>query len=66
MFGKGKKLNESYYETKDGVKIFFYDSESIKKDFQKYGLVEFSEIDEIDSDNKDKPPMKFLLIKCKK
>lgn len=64
MFGKGKKLNENYYETMAGVKIFFYDTESIKKDFQKYGLVEFSEIDEIDSDNKDKPPMKFLMIKC--
>ncbi|MBS5932813.1 MAG: class I SAM-dependent methyltransferase [Clostridiales bacterium] len=64
MFGKGKKLDENYYETIAGVKIFFYDTESIKKDFQKYGLVEFSEIDEIDSDNKDKPPMKFLMIKC--
>ncbi|AEY67829.1 class I SAM-dependent methyltransferase [Clostridium sp. BNL1100] len=66
MFGKGKKLNESYYETMEGVKIFFYDSESIKNDFQQYALVEFSEIDEIDSDNENKPPMKFLLIKCKK
>lgn len=66
MFGKGQKLDENYYETMPGVKIFFYDSESIKKDFEEYGLVEFSEIDEIDSDNKDKPPMKFLLIKCKR
>lgn len=66
MFGKGKKLNESYYETIEGVKIFFYDSESIKKEFEEYGLVEFSEIDEIDGNNKDKPPIKFLLIKCKK
>lgn len=64
MFGKGKKLDENYYETMAGVRIFFYDTESIKKDFQKYGLVDFSEIDEIDSDNKDKPPMKFLMIKC--
>ncbi len=23
MFGKGEKLNKSYYETRDGVKIFF-------------------------------------------
>ncbi|ADL49974.1 class I SAM-dependent methyltransferase [Clostridium cellulovorans] len=66
MFGKGQKLDENYYETMPGVRIFFYDSESIKKDFEEYGLVEFSEIDEIDSDNKDKPPMKFLLIKCKR
>lgn len=66
MFGKGRKINENYYETMSGVKIFFYDSESIKKEFQEYGLVEFYEIEERDSDNKDKPPMKFLLIKCKK
>lgn len=66
MFGKGKKINESYYETMPGVKIFFYDSESIKREFQEYGLVEFFEIDERDSDNKDKAPIKFLFIKCKK
>lgn len=66
MFGKGKKINENYYESPNGVKLFFYDDESIKKDFGKYGLVEVSEIDEIDSDNKNKPPMNFLLIKCKK
>lgn len=66
MFGKGKKLDENYYEIMDGVKIFFYDSQSIQRDFSKYGLVEFSEIDELDSDNKNKPLIKFLLIKCKK
>jgi len=66
MFGKGKKLKENYYEIMEGVKIFFYDSESIKQEFGKCGLVEFSEIEEIDNDNRNKPPVKFLLIKCKK
>lgn len=66
MFGKGKKLDENYYEIMEGVKMFFYDSESIKKEFGNYGYIEFSEIDEIDSDNKNKPPINFLLIKCKK
>lgn len=66
MFGKGKKLSENYYEMIYGVKIFFYDSKSIEEEFGEYGLVEFSEIDEIDSDNRDKHPIRFLLIKCKK
>lgn len=66
MFGNGKKLSENYYETTAGVKIYFYDFESIQQEFGKYGLVEISEIYEIDSDNKNKPPIKFLMIKCKK
>lgn len=66
MFGKGKKLDENYYEIMEGVKMFFYDSESIQREFSDYGLVEFSEIDELDSDNKNKPLLKFSLIKCKK
>lgn len=63
MFGRGKKLDENYYEVMDGVKMFFYDVDSIQKEFGKLGLVEFFEID---SDNKNKPPIKFLFIKCKK
>lgn len=66
MFGKGKKINENYYEVMEGVNMFFYDSQSIEQEFGKYGLVDFFEIDEIDSDNKNKPPIKFLFIKCKK
>lgn len=66
MFGKGKKLSEDYFEIMEGVKMFFYDSESIQKEFEKYGLIEFSEIDEIDKNNKNKPPINFLMIKCKK
>lgn len=66
MFGKGKKISENYYEIMEGVKMFFYDPKSIEQEFGKYGLVEFSEIDEIDSDNRNKPPINFWLIKCKK
>ena len=31
MYGKGKQLDKDYYEIMEGVKMFFYDSESIKK-----------------------------------
>ncbi|HDR8083896.1 TPA: class I SAM-dependent methyltransferase, partial [Bacillus cereus] len=29
MYGKGKQLDKDYYEIMEGVKMFFYDSESI-------------------------------------
>ncbi|HBV87370.1 MAG TPA: SAM-dependent methyltransferase [Desulfosporosinus sp.] len=66
MFGKGKQLSKNRFETMKGVKIFFYDADSVKQEFGKYGLVEFSEIDETNKSEKTKPPVSFINIKCKK
>ncbi|MEC0230631.1 class I SAM-dependent methyltransferase [Paenibacillus alba] len=66
MFGKGKQLDKDYFEMMEGVKLFFYDSDSITQEFEKYGLVEFSEIDEPSKDMKNKPPVPFIIVKCKK
>ena len=44
----------------------FYDAESIRKEFEKFGLIAFSEIDEPVKFVKNSLPMKFMLIKCKK
>lgn len=66
MFGKGKQLGKDYSEVMDGLKIFFYDSSSIKQEFGKYGLIEFSEILEPHKDTERKPPFKFIMVKCKK
>lgn len=63
MFGKGKLLDKDYFEIMEVVKMFFYDSDSIKQEF---GLIEISEIDEQSKDMKNKPPMNFIIIKCKK
>ncbi|MEH6992134.1 class I SAM-dependent methyltransferase [Neobacillus drentensis] len=66
MFGKGKQLDKDYYEIMEGVKMYFYDSDSIKRDFEQYGLVEFLEIDEPNKDMKNKPSINFIMVKCKK
>nr|WP_058006321.1 class I SAM-dependent methyltransferase [Heyndrickxia oleronia] len=66
MFGKGKQLEKDYFEIMEGVKMFFYDSDSIKQEFGDYGLVEFFEIDEPNKDMKNKPSINFILVKCKK
>lgn len=56
-YGQGKFVSEHRYEIFDGVKMFFYDRESIKAEFDKAGLFEITEIDE-------RQP--FFLIKCKR
>lgn len=66
MFGQGKQLSKDRFEIMEGVKMFFYDSDSVKREFVKYGLVEFSELDETNKKIENKPPVKFIIIKCKK
>ncbi|AOY77711.1 class I SAM-dependent methyltransferase [Clostridium formicaceticum] len=66
MFGKGKQLSRDRFEIIKGVKMFFYDSDSIKREFGKYGLIEISEIDEPNKKIENKPPLNFIVVKCKK
>ena len=66
LYAKGKPVSKERFEVMKGAKLFFYDTESIKKEFEKYGLRDFTEIDEPIKFNNDSPPMKFTLIKCKK
>lgn len=66
MFGKGKQLGKDYFEIMEGLKMFFYDSDSIKQEFGKYGLIGFSEIVEPHKNAENKPPFKFLMVKCQK
>jgi SAM-dependent methyltransferase len=66
MFEKGKQLSKDRFEIMKGVKMFFYDSDSVKREFGKYGLIEFSEVDESNKNSENKPPVKFIMVKCKK
>jgi SAM-dependent methyltransferase len=62
MFGKGIKLGENWYETMKGVRIFFYDANSIEQEFGEYGLTDFFEIDEPHKNAENSPPINFLFI----
>ncbi|GFZ30271.1 methyltransferase [Clostridium zeae] len=66
MFGKGKKLSEDWFETMEGVRIFFYDFDSAKEEFGKYNLLEVSEIDEPNKDRPGNHSINFMVMKCKK
>jgi SAM-dependent methyltransferase len=56
-YGKGKFVSPDRYEIFDGVKMFFYDKESINAEFGKAGLFEITEITE---------NYPFFLITCRK
>ena len=45
---------------------FFVKMGSIKREFPKHGLMEISEIDEQIKHLDNEPPLKSLLIKCRK
>lgn len=56
-YGKGQYISKDRYEIIKGVKMFFYDRESVNEEFGQAGLFEVSEVDDV---------YPFFLIKCKK
>lgn len=56
-YGRGTCIGKDRFEMFGGVKMFFYDRETIEEEFGKAGLFEISEV------NENYP---FYLIKCKK
>lgn len=56
-YKQGKLISKDRYEIFEGAQLYFYDKDSIKSEFSKFGLFEITEI------NESQP---FFLIKCKK
>lgn len=66
MYGGGKQLGKDRFELMKGLNVFFYDSASVKREFENYGLIEFSEIDEPIKNMENEPPLKCFIVKCKR
>lgn len=60
QYRQGTRLDEDWYELPFGVRMYFYDLDSIRRDFGAYGLVEVSPI--IEPAN----GLPFLTIVCRK
>ncbi|MCU4157399.1 class I SAM-dependent methyltransferase [Carboxylicivirga sp. A043] len=65
-YGQGKEISKDAFETKHGVTLFFYDSDSVKREFGEYGLVKSEEICEPALNVGNKPSQKFMKIICRK
>ena len=66
MYGNGKYLSRNRFEVSKGLKVFFYDSESVEKEFSSFGLTDYKEINEPIKFMKDQPPIRMYYVVCKK
>lgn len=63
LYGQGPRLGEDWYERLPGLPMYFYDADSVKREFGPYGLVELSEIDEPAGHGATLP---FLHVVCRR
>lgn len=66
MYGKGRLLSANRYKIMKGLNVFFYDLKSAEKEFKDFGLFEIIEFDEPIKHMENEPPLKCILVKCKK
>lgn len=65
-YGEGVEISKDRFETRHGVKLFFYDADAIEIEFAHHGLVEAEEINEPAKSVENKPSQKFWRIVCRK
>jgi SAM-dependent methyltransferase len=64
--GTGKLLSKDRYEITAGLKVFFYDDNSVTHEFARFGLMSITDIEEPVKFMKGQEPLKLKLIICKK
>lgn len=63
MYGQGIRLGDDWYERMPNLKMYFYDADSVRREFGPHGLVEFFEIEEPGLNGGSLP---FIHVVCKK
>lgn len=64
-YGEGIEISPDRFESRHGVKLFYYDHESVDREFEQYGLIEAKEINE-PANTESRPSQKFWQITCRK
>lgn len=62
----GKLISKNRYKIMKGLNVFFYNHESVVKEFKDFGLIEFREFEEPIKHLKDANPISCFLVTCKK
>lgn len=65
-YGNGERVGKDRFLTPHGIEIFFYDSDSVTKEFGKFGLIKSSEISEPAKNSKYSPSQTFWEIVCRR
>jgi len=66
IFGSGKILSKDRYEISKGLKVFFYDEKTIKKEFSVFGMLKYNYIFEPIKYMEDQKPIKMIWVLCEK
>jgi hypothetical protein len=66
LFGSGKILSRNRYEIAKGLKVYFYDSDSVLKEFSDFGLIEYKDFEEPVKFMKGEEPVNLKYVICKK
>lgn len=66
LYGRGRCLSKDRFEIARGLKVFFYDNDSVLKEFSSFGMVECRDIEEPVKFMVGEEPLKMMLVICKK
>lgn len=66
LYGRGKLLAKDRFLVSRGLPVFFYDETAVEREFGKYGLLEYREIEEPVKFQDGFPPLKCYFIVCRK
>jgi len=66
LYENGKPISKDRFRIQNGLDVFFYDPETIVKEFGRFGLVEYTEIEEPVKHMPTEEPMKFWMVVCRK
>jgi hypothetical protein len=66
LFGKGRFISTDRYQIAKGLRVFFYDQESIAREFSGYGLIESKIIEEPVKFMEGEEPLQLISVICRK
>lgn len=66
MYGNGRYLSKDRYEISKGLKGYFYDDESVSKEFPEVGLIKCIDIEVPIKYREGEEPISLKFIECKK
>ena len=66
LYENGKRISKDRFRMQNGLEVFFYGSESVKKEFGPFDLAEFREIEEPVKHMPTEEPMRFWMVVCRK
>jgi len=66
LYENGKPVSKDRFRIQNGLDVFFYDPETIVKEFGRFGLVEYTEIEEPVKHMPNEEPIKCWMVVCRK